>query len=390
MSKLTTAKIRKLNDFGRSGDGGGLYLNVSKSGTKSWVQRVRIDGRRTDKGLGGFPSVGLSEARRIADANRVALAKGRNPWATGVLRTETNAPVDVPSFEVLARRCHTVNVAAGRWTNAKNISNWIHRAEKHVFPKIGNRPVDVIKTAEIRDDILIPLASSHPETAKRVRIIVKDTFDFAVESELIDTNPVSRIPSKRLRRPVPKHLDSIDYTLIPDALERLRDSDAWEATKLCLTFQILTAARPGEARNARWDEIDLTDNVRVIDAERMKARRDHRIPLSVQATVLLRTARRKLDSTTGLVFPAPNGKPLSENALNMRTRKLGIGTAHGLRAAFMGWCAEASVPLEVAQLSLAHQIGNTTTQAYFRTDLLERRREVMQSWADHVDGPLPF
>ena len=137
MAQLTTAKLRALKEPGRYGDGRGLYLNVAKSGTKSWVQRCRVDGKRTDKGLGGFPSVGLSEARRLAESNRVALARGRNPWQSGTYAPEARVPIDIPNFEQTARRFHQVNLDAGGWTNVKNVAAWLGRAEKYLFPKIG-------------------------------------------------------------------------------------------------------------------------------------------------------------------------------------------------------------------------------------------------------------
>ena len=390
MTKLTTARVRKLNEAGRYGDGGGLYLNVSKTGTKSWVQRVRIVGKRTDKGLGGFPSVALSEARRLADSNRVALAAGRNPWAAGRYLSEVLTEPDIPTFEQVARRFHEVNVAAGGWTNPKNISAWMGRAEKYLFPRLGGRQIDLITAAELRDEVLIPVSLDKPETAKRLRIILKQVFEYAIESEYMDFNPVGRIPAKRLRRPTPKHFDAPAWQDVPDALERIRRSEAWKVTKLSLEFMILTATRPNEVRFARWDEVDGAADVWSIPAHRMKSKRPHRVPLSIQASVLLPQVRYYLDDTTGLVFPAPSGKPLSENALCMRTRKTGVGTAHGFRSAFRSWAAERGASWELAEMSLSHCVGSATERAYMRSDLLEARRELMQAWANHCGPEPPF
>ena len=390
MTKLTTARVRKLNEAGRYGDGGGLYLNVSKTGTKSWVQRVRIVGKRTDKGLGGFPSVALSEARRLADSNRVALAAGRNPWAAGRYLSEVHTEPDIPTFEQVARRFHEVNVAAGGWTNPKNISAWMGRAEKYLFPRLGGRQIDLITAAELRDQILIPVSLEKAETAKRLRIILKQVFEYAIESEYMDFNPVGRIPAKRLRRPTPKHFDAPAWQNVPAALAKVRDSEAWTATRLCFQFMTFTAARPCEARLARWDEIDTKASVWNIPASRMKSRRTHRVPLSIQASLLLSDAHKDLGHTSGLVFPAPGGQPLSENALTMRARKTADVTAHGMRSAFRDWAAERGVSWEVAELALAHCVGNATERSYFRSDLLDARRDLMQEWADFCWDIVPF
>ena len=394
MGNLTTAKVREHNEPGRYGDGGGLYLAVSKAGTKSWVQRVRIEGKRTDKGLGGFPSVGLSEARRLAESNRVALAQGRNPWVTGIYFSELRAPIEIPTFQQVARRFHQVNVDAGGWTNSKNIDAWLGRAAKYLFPKIGGRQVDLIMAAELRDQILIPVALEKAETAKRLRIILRQVFEYAVESEYIDFNPIDRIPAKRLRRPKHKNFDALPWQDVPAAFDKIRWCyEAWTVTRLCFQFMILTAARPREARMARWSEIDSSDRkapVWNIPASRMKSRRRHRVPLSMQAESVLDEARKELDYTTGLVFPAPSGQPLSENALPIRARKTTGATAQGFRSSFRNWAAERGVSWEVSELSLAHQVGNATSHAYFRSDLLDARRPVMQDWADHCRAGSPF
>ena len=374
-----------------------------------------MDGKRTDKGLGGFPSVGLSEARRLAESNRVALARGRNPWQSGTYAPEARVPIDIPNFEQTARRFHQVNLDAGGWTNVKNVAAWLGRAEKYLFPKIGGCQVDLISAAEIRDQILIPVALEKPETAKRLRIILKQVFEYAVESEYIDFNPIDRIPARRLRRPSPKRFDAPEWQDMPAILEKIQWSEAWAATKLCFRFMVLTAARPSEARLARWSEIDHKDRVWSIPASRMKSRRPHRVPLSIQTAVLLDEVRRLnkgfLDfidegdsyfygqhhvvnqavAASQLIFPSPNGQPLSESALNIRARKTANVTAHGTaRRAFRNWAAESGASWEVSELALAHTVGTPTSRAYFSSDLLEERRDLMQAWGDFCLGAPPF
>ena len=387
MGNLTVKRLRALSEPGRYGDGGGLYLVVAKTGTRSWIQRIRMDGKRTDKGLGGFPAVGLAEARKAAAENKVAILAGRNPFAV-----DAAPEAETPTFKEAACRFHEMNAASGGWTNQKNIAAWMLRARKHLFPKIGNRPVDSIGAAELRDTILLPVSLEKPETARRLRVILRQTFELALESEWIDSNPIDRIPAKRLRKPEPEHVASLPWQGVPDALDAIRDSESLPVTKLAFSFLILTAARTREIRLAEWSEIDLDTRTWAVPAAKMKAKREHRVPLSIQAQMVLQKARQIADGR-GLVFPAKSGGPLSENALSMRARKCGLAaTPHGFRSTFRDWAAETGVAFEVAETAIAHAIGTPTTRAYFRSDLLDARRPIMQAWADHVDpaGAPPF
>ena len=257
MGQLTTAKVRQLNTPGRYGDGRGLYLVVKPSGTKSWIQRLTIDGKRTDKGLGGYPTYGLSEVRRTAESNRVAIQQGRNPWADGSYRPVTVEPSDIPTFQETAIRFHEVNLAAGGWTGKRTAKDWIGRVRKHIFPVVGSRQIDLITAQEIRDKVLLPVSAKHPETARRLRDSLNQIFVFAQESEWVDQNPIDKIPRRRLPRPAPVHHEALAWVEIPQLAAEIdvNTTDMRRSTRECLMFTLLTAARSGEARGATWREI---------------------------------------------------------------------------------------------------------------------------------------
>ena len=403
MASLTAAKVRTLKTPGRYGDGGGLYLNIAKGGTKSWIQRIRIEGKRTDKGLGSAADVSLSAARKIADANRVAVSEGRNPFKKAVReRMARLGSLDlVPTFEEAARKLHADKVQAGEISSDKHARNWIQMLEKHAFPEFADTPVDEVTQREVKD-FLERLGSRLTETARRVRSRMREIFDDCIEAEYITVNPAGdgiRNSVKRWSRTHKvEHFKALPHQDVQDAIERVRHTQAMRESRLALQFVILTAARSGEVRGARWEEID--DDLWVIPASRMKSDRPHRVPLSIQAQMLLRQAqdavrmrkKRKPDyDPNGLVFPNPSGKPLSENALSLRIRKDGLGcTVHGFRSSFKSWAMECtSASHATIELSLAHTVGTPVEEAYRRTDLLDRRRDLMQEWANYLD-PLPF
>ena len=400
---LAADKARTEMRPGRYGDGRGLYLVIQPGGSKSWVLRMQQGGFRTDRGLGGYPSVTLAEARKLAEARRVMVRQANGHAPRKDRQPSDEAPWGAsswsksPTFEQVARRFHETNVGAGGWTNDKNISAWMGRAEKHLFPAIGSLPIDQVTVNQIRDDILIPTALSKPETAKRLRIIVRQVFEYALESSYANANPIDRIPSKRLPRPKSTPMTALPYQDVPEVLRMLKgdrnphEPQPWPVTLLCFEFLILTACRSNEVRGATWAEIDLEACLWEIPLERMKMARPHRVPLSIQAIAVLKHARLG-GNGSGLVFPHPTtGRPLSESTLLARARNDGIkAVPHGFRSSFRTWAAEQSgASFDAAELALAHNVGNATTRSYLRTDLLEERRELMQAWGDYL-LPLPF
>ena len=418
MASLTAAKVRELSKPGRYGDGGGLYLSIAKVGSKSWVMRLRIEGKRTDKGLGGYPSVSLSAARKIADANRVAVAEGRNPWDKAERdRMARAAGLDhIPTFADAARKLHKDKVAAGEISSDKHARNWIQMLERHVFPLFADTPVTEISQREVKD-FLERLGPTLTETARRLRFRMREIFDDCIESEYITDNPAGdgiRASVRRWsRQNKVQHFEALPYDQMPGVVDKILHSQGMRETRLALAFVVLTAARSGEVRGARWDEIDFDARTWRIPAERMKSDRPHVVPLSIEAHLLLQDARAAASKRQksekrrpgydpsletdyapkeGLIFPHPSGQPLSENALSLRTRKDKLGcTPHGFRSSFKGWAtADGRWSWEAIELCLAHRVGNSVAQAYFRDDLLEQRRPIMDEWGEFCWGIRPF
>ena len=400
MGKLTADQVKKHSQPGRYGDGGGLYLVVSPGLTKSWVLRLQTGGKCTDKGLGGFPAVSLSEARRLALERRAAVQQGLNPWAKPEKRAAMTQAVarSGMTFAQAAGRCR--ETLADRWTE-KTAVMWEQSLAKHVMPLIGAMRIDQITGQDVRA-VLEPIWKVRPEQARKVKQRVKTVFDWAVDMDLRESNPVGAF--RFALPPQPKlvngHHPALPFQEVPEALKRLKrirgmfDSRPRKVTLLCLEFLILTATRSAEARGARWDEIDRKAGVWTIPASRMKMGKPHRVPLSVQAKGVLDEAREKLGGKSGLVFPAPDGNPLSGNCLPHLTRRDETGCVpHGFRSSFRDWAAEKSgASREAIELSLAHTVGGAVETAYFRSDLLEQRRPLMEKWADFVDpdGAAPF
>ena len=378
---LSAARVKTLKEPGRYSDSGGLHLFISKAGRKSWVLRITIDGRRRDIGLGGYPSVSLALAREKAADNRAAIAEGRDPVA------EKHAPT-MPIFKEAARAVHEANKP--RWRNARHMSSWMKTLERHVMPKLGGTPLDRIGRGEVLR-VLTPIWTTRPETARRVRQRMRTIFRWAMAHGFMESNPAGEAIDGALP-PMPKvkaHFRALPYQEVGTALQTVDESQASLAAKLCFRFLVLTAARSGEARGATWDEVDLQDRVWRIPSERMKAGTEHRVPLSRQAIEVL-TEASVLRDESDLVFPSSTKKssPLSDMTLTKILRSVGLSaraTVHGFRSSFKNWTLEQTdMPWAVSEAALAHILGNSTEQAYARSDLFERRRELMQMWADYV------
>ena len=412
MESLTAAKARDSREPGRYGDGNGLYLSISKAGKKAWIMRLTVAGKRTDKGLGPYPATSLSEARKKAALYRGMVADGRNPWDKAEVKHIERAEVleRMPTFAEAARKLHEEKVAGGEISSGKHVRNWIQVLERHVFPLFGDTPVDEISQREIKD-FLERLGPHLTETARRVRFRMREIFDDCIEAEYITVNPAGdgiRQSVKRWsRHHKVEHFQALPYEQVPGIIDKILYSQGMRETRLALAFVVLTAARSGEVRGARWDEIDEAAKVWKIPAERMKSDRPHVVPLSIEAHLLLQDARAAAGKRQksekrrpgydpsletdyapkeGLIFPHPLGQPLSENALSLRTRKDKLGcTPHGFRSSFKGWAtAQGKWQWEAIELCLAHKVGNSVAQAYFRDDLLEQRRPIMEAWADYV------
>ncbi|MDE0190760.1 MAG: tyrosine-type recombinase/integrase [Gammaproteobacteria bacterium] len=371
MGNLTAARVRSVNKPGRYIDGNTLMLVVAPGGSKSWIQRLTIRGKRHDIGLGGYPLVTLAEAREIAFENRRIARRGGDPRPPKVA---------VPTFAECAEKVYEAKLA--NWRSEKVRRNWRDRLDKYALPRLGTTPVDSIG----RDDvlgILAPIWGTKRETARKVRTIIREVLAMAMASGHIETNIAGEAIDGALpkQKPSTVHHRALPYAELPDALAVI---DGYTPAKLALRFLVLTAGRSGEVRGATWDEIDLDRREWRISAERMKAKNEHRVPLSDAALDVLERARQYGD---GLVFPSAvrPGQQMSDMTLTKVLRDAGLAdraTVHGMRSAFRDWCADTGKPREIAEAALAHVVGGVEG-AYFRSDMLERRRGVMEAWARH-------
>ena len=361
---------------GKHSDGLGLSLVVKKSGHRSWVARFSIDGKQKDVGLGGYPKVSLADARRRHAELRAEVLDGDNPATRGP---------KIPTFGEAAAAVHAMN--APRWRNDHHSDEWLGSLRRHAAP-LWDMQADRIRRADVLA-VLHPIWHDKPETARRVRQRIRKVLAFVMaHHEHLAANAAGEgIDAALPTMPkVKNHQRAITYAEVPAAVATIENSKACEASKLALRFLILTGVRSGEARGARWPEID--GDLWKIPGDRMKGGIEHRVPLSCQALDVL-TAARKLDDGSGLIFPSPlrPGEPLSWQALLKVLRVNGIdSTAHGFRTSLRQWLLECSgATWAVAEACLAHVLGNAVEHAYLRdVDLLGQRREVMQRWADYV------
>ena len=379
--KLSATRVKALRNPGRYSDRDGLHLFINKNGRKSWMQRITVDGRRRDICLGGYPTVSLAQARKRATDNREAISSGRDPVA------EKHRPA-IPTFSEAAHTVHEANKP--RWRNGSHTSAWIQTLERHAFPKIGNKHIDTISRTDVLD-VLTPIWSTRPETAQHVRQRMRTIFKWAMANELIETNPAGEAIEGALPS-MPKvkaHLRALPYQEVGSALKTVDASQTSPASKYCLKFLVLTAARSGEARGATWDEIDIESATWTIPGSRMKAGVEHRVPLSDQAIEVLMFSHQ-LEDGSGLCFPSPlrPGRMLSDMTLTKVLRKADLAdraTVHGFRTSFKTWTMEQTdAPWVVGEAALAHQLGGSVEQAYARTDLFDRRRKLMKQWADYL------
>ena len=372
--KLSDRKVRALSEPGRYSDGATLYLVVAPGGSKQWVQRLTVRRRQTDVGLGGYPVVGLREAREKAQANRAQARSGADP----LLERRRAA---VPTFRDLASQ--HIEALRPSWRNAKHAAQWGSTLAAYAHPFIGNRPVDQVTRADVIG-LLSPIWTKKPETARRVRQRVRAVMARANALEYIEHNPAGEgIDAALAKLPrIRAHHPALPYAQLPAALRAVRESTATPAVTLGFEFLALTACRSGEVRGARWEETDIACAAWTVPAERMKGGRAHRVPLSEQAIAVLDEARGLVNGS-GLVFPAPrSGLELSDMAFAQLLRRLELDfVPHGLRSSFRDWAAEqTNAPHAVMEAALAHSVKNTTEAAYFRSDLFELRRGLMAEW----------
>lgn len=376
LPKLTAARVRSETRPGKYGDQHGLMLRVQPSGSKAWIWRGTVNGRRRDLGLGRYPYVSLAQARQQAFEYRKAAHEGIDPTT---LRDGA-----VPTFAAAAEA--VIALYAGKWKpGGKSEGQWRSSLGTYVLPAIGSMRVDEVTSADVMD-CLSPIWNSRPETAKRVRQRIAAVMKWAIAQGYRQDNPAGDAVTAALPKQsgARKHLRALPHRDVAGAVVRIRQANAHAPLRLAAEFAIVTAVRSGEVRGAVWDEIDLDTGLWTIPGERMKAGRQHRVPLSARAVAVLAEARH-YSSGSGLVFLSSSGEEIPSWALAKLISSLGIeGTLHGMRSSFRDWCGETGAVREVAEACLAHRVGSAAEQAYARSDLLQRRRDLMDAWAEYI------
>ncbi len=369
--KVETAKP------GRHGDGRGLFLYVKPSGSRSWVLRYQVQGRRRDLGLGAYPDVSLAMARqRVTEARRL-IAEGDDP----ISKRQQAKP---KTFKDAA--LELIESKRPGWKNAKHAAQWTSTLETYVFPKFGQVQVSKVETADVIG-ALTPIWSVKPETANRVRQRIEAVIDYASALGVRSGDNPARwrghldhlLPKPTKVRAV-KHHPALAHSEIAAFLGDLSARTGVAAR--ALGFTILTAARSGETRGMTWGEVDLDNRLWTIPAARMKAGKEHRVPLSDAALAYL--GPRRDDSVLVFESDAKPGKPISDMSMTAVLRRMERNeiTVHGFRSTFRDWAGETtSFSREVIEAALAHGIKDKAEAAYARSDLFDKRRKLMEAWA---------
>lgn len=366
--------MKAAKEPGRYGDGDGLYLVISPRGGKSWVCRVQKDGKRRDVGLGSAKKVSLALARERTTKVRTQVEVGLDPVA------ERRKEAGIPTFKEAAALVFAEHKAS--WRNQKHRAQWLSTLETYAFPTLGDLSVAVIDGHHVRDAV-ISIWLEKPETARRVRQRINTIIDWAI-GKGYRTTP---LPIAAMNKSMPKvkakgtHHTALPYAEVPVFVAKLRERDS--VGRLTLEALILTAIRSGEIRGATWGEIDLDNALWTIPAERMKANKEHVVPLSSAALDVFRRAQGYREARSKLVFPGQRGgKPLSDMTLTKICRDMEVAAVpHGFRSSFRDWVAEETdFDGDIAEMALAHAIGNKVEAAYRRGNLLEKRKALMEEW----------
>jgi integrase len=395
ISKLASVSVGQAHHRGLYGDGGGLFLQVSERGAKSWIFRFKKDGRLRVMGLGPAHTISLAEARERARECRKLRLDRVDPIEERRGR-QVAAKLEAAKALTFAE-CAAAYIEAHRsgWRNAKHAAQWSATLAAYVDPVFGALPVQAVDVGLVMRAVE-PIWSTKPETASRVRGRIESVLDWAsARGYRAGENPArwrghleNLLPRRSKVRRVEHHA-ALPYREICDFMAELRQQPG--TASRALEFAILTASRTGEAIGARWDEINLAEQLWTVPGERMKAGKEHRVPLSDRAMALV--AEMAAIRSGPYVFPgAKLSRALSNMALLMLLRRMGRGdlTAHGFRSTFRDWAAEATAfPAEVAEMALAHVVGDKVEAAYRRGDLFQKRRQLAEAWAAYCDSPAP-
>ena len=376
MRQLTAAFVRTVTVPGKYGDQHGLILRVTPSGSKQWIWRGTIRGKRRDLGLGGYPYTSLAEARQRAFEYRKLARHGGDPTA---LRRNTTAP----SF---AEACEQViAMHEPSWKDGgRSADSWRSTLSRLAYPRLGDMSVSEITSEDVLA-VVGPVWQTRRETARKLKGRISAVMAWSIAEGHRPDDPTAAV-----MRALPRnghqiqHHRALPHAEVAAALATMRASGAWAGTKLAFAFLVLTASRSGEVRGARWDQVDERAALWTVPAERAKNARPHRVPLSAAALDVL-TAAKSLPASAGLIFPSANGRQISNATMGKLLRQNGIDAVpHGFRSSFRDWCGETGVAREVAEACLAHTVADATEAAYARSDLLARRAAVMEAWGQYL------
>ena len=364
------------------GLGHGLMLAMKPSGAKSWVQRIVVQGRRRAMGLGSFEFVTLAEARDAAFANRRTARRGGDPFAD---RRRPSAP----TFAGAAAR--VIDAQAAAWKkDSRSRAEWESSLAAYAFPVLGDMPVDAIASADVMR-VLTPIWGAKRVTASRVRQRISAVMRWSMAHGHRADDPAGAAVLQALPKGeggAKRHHRALPHAEVAGAIATVAASDAWIGTKLAFEYIVLTASRSGEARGATWDEIDVEAKAWTIPAGRMKAKMEHRVPLSQRCLAILAEARDlpRTGAAGDLVFPSVRGRRLSSRAVSDVLRDCDVeAVPHGFRSSFRDWASECTdAPHAVMEAALAHAVRNQAEAAYARSDLFARRRGLMDAWAAYV------
>jgi len=381
LERLSALAVKKTTEPGYYPDGGGLYLQVSPTGSKSWVYRFTLNKKERHMGLGSYPDVPLAKARELATASRLLAKSGTDPIAA---RDSQRAALQHQrTFAECAAEYHQTHLHT--WKNEKHASQWTNTLQTYAYPVFGNKPASDVTKGDILA-ALTPIWTTKAPTASRVKQRIHAVLDWAAAKDYRQNhdagiwNQIARaLPANRGTK---GNFAACPYKDVASTIAAAHLTGSEDSAKLALEFIVLTAARTGEVRLAEWSEIDFEEKRRIIPGDRMKSGNEHRVPLSPRAMAILEAQKGKHPK---LIFPNSKGKPYSDMAFTAILRRLGHEfTVHGFRSSFRDWAAEqTSYPHAVCEAALAHVQKDKTEAAYFRSDLFNKRRELMNDWATY-------
>lgn len=386
--ELSAIEVKALTKVGLHFVGGvaGLALQVQTTGGRSWILRIKVGSKRRDMGLGGYPDVPLAEARAAARSARATVKGGTDPIAEA--RAKRSALMASQAAALTFEQCAAKYIASQKaaWKNEKHVQQWENTLRTYAYPHIGAILVQDIALPNVLD-VLKPIWETKTETASRVRGRIESVLGWATAHEYRSgLNParwrghLDKLLPKPSKVATVEHREALDVSEMGAFMLKLREMDG--AGARALEFAILTAARSGEVRGMTWDEVDAAQKVWVIPASRMKASKEHRVPLSEAALALIESRTRVVGSP--YVFTAPRGGQLSDMTLSAVTRRMGAACVpHGFRSTFRDWVSErTSYPGDMAEMALAHAISSKVEAAYRRGDMIDKRRQMMRDWAN--------